>query len=173
MIFPTSGNFSACRITSIFENWRQVLSPKPSAKPSVIGPSPTVQELAFQHSNALSNSSGDGSPVAISSASIINGGNESALMSSVSSAWFTVFCSSSAETVVSPEASSSEPPSSAASSDVASSVSAAAVSSEPPVVSSDPPQPASNTTANTATAPIKRVTLSHPLCRSNFPLNDI
>src|ERR1700742_4148028 len=170
MIFPTSGNFIAWRITFIFENWRQVLSPKPSARPSVIGPSPIVQEVPFQHSKALSISSCDGSGVASSSASAISGGSSEALMSSVSSAWLTVFCSSASETVVSPDASS--PPSSAASSEVASSVSAAVVS-EPPVVSSDPPHPASTTTAKTATAPIKRVTLSHPLRRSNFPLNDI
>src|SRR4051794_26392239 len=108
MNLPTFGYVIAWRITSIFENLRQVLSPKPSASATVTSPLPSWQEVAFQQAYALSSCAWVSGTVAFSSASFMRGGSESAVMVSVCSAALTVACRSAADTGA-PEEDDEEP----------------------------------------------------------------
>src|SRR5436305_857820 len=107
MNLPTFGYVIACRTTSIFENFRHVLSPKPSASATVTLPLPSWHDDAFQHAYALSSCAWVSGTVARCSASFITGGSESALMLEVCSAASTVFCRSAADTLFAGE---DEPP---------------------------------------------------------------
>src|SRR4051812_8261097 len=85
-------------MTSIFENFRHVLSPKPSASATVTLPLPSWHDDACQQANALSSCAWVNGTVARCNASFITGGSESAVMLVVCSAALTVFCRSAGDT---------------------------------------------------------------------------
>src|SRR5437762_1540605 len=98
MILPTCGYVSAWRMISISVNLRQVLSPNPSAIPSVILPLPTVHLLAFQHENAFACTAADGGLDARVSASTMIFGRE-VIGTCAPNAWSIVVCTEAADDV--------------------------------------------------------------------------